>query len=69
VTNSEVGAFNAGVAAVLDLARQTAAAFRDHPSWKPTRSEFAAAALEELAEVGKELMIETQAEPNGDPRP
>jgi hypothetical protein len=61
MTQLEIAAFNAGLMAALDLARQTAAAFRAHPSWKPTRSEFAAAALEELAEVGKELLIETSA--------
>jgi hypothetical protein len=61
MTQSDITAFNMGVTAVLDLARLTAAAFRAHPSWKPTRSEFAAAALEELANVGKELLLEASA--------
>jgi hypothetical protein len=59
MTKAEIEALNAGANAVLDLARLTAAAFRRHPTCKPTRSEYAAVALEELAEAGKELLLET----------
>jgi hypothetical protein len=58
MTKAEVVAFNAGANAILELAQLTAAAFRRHPTWKPTRSEYAAVALEELAEAEKELFLE-----------
>lgn len=63
MTQSEISAFNAGVRAALDAARQTAQALRDEPGWKPTR-EGAAGALDEFGEAGEALLI---AHNNGAP--
>lgn len=56
MTQSEIRAFNAGVRAVLDAARQAAQALRNEPGWKPTR-EGAAGALDEFAKAGEALLI------------
>jgi hypothetical protein len=74
---SEIRAYNAGVLAVLDIARVAAESIGTEP-WKPTRG-GAAGALEELAKAGRALLINDggpdgeaggvvePASPNGDP--
>ncbi|MGB7097526.1 MAG: hypothetical protein WBD95_01995 [Xanthobacteraceae bacterium] len=64
MTGAEIVAFNAGVRAALDAARQTAQALRDKPGWKPTR-EGAADALDELAITGSALLIDDPDAPLG----
>ena len=55
----EVDAYNAGVLAVLDLARSSAAAMTARLVEKPTRYNFAAGAFAGLAEEGRALLLPT----------
>ena len=56
MTRSETMAFNAGVAAVLDLALASAEAIKPRLIEKPTRYNFAIGALQALAAEGQELL-------------
>lgn len=57
MTHIEAAAYNAGVLAVLDLARQSAQAIARR-SRRPLYEGFAAEALDELAEAGRALLIQ-----------
>ncbi len=54
-TSAEASAFNAGVEAVLDVARRTAVAISTRNS-RHVHEDFAVAALSELAEAGRALL-------------
>jgi hypothetical protein len=53
----EAAAFYAGVRSVLRIASAGAAAFERMPNYKPGRAGFASAALRELAEAGRDLLL------------
>ena len=57
MTPREIVAYNAGVAAVLDLARATSAALAPRLVEMPTRFNFAMGALDGIAEEGRALLI------------
>ncbi len=63
LTRNEVKAYNAGVRAVLDLARRSADALEAKLVERPTRYNFAVGALHGLAEEGAAMML---PEVNGD---
>ncbi len=63
MTRNEAQAFNAGVCAVLDLARRSADALEAKLIERPTRYNFAVGALHGLAEEGVVLLL---PEVNGD---
>ena len=56
MTRAEAVAFNAGVQAVLAIAARTAEAI-SRTTQRRVHEEFAVAALEELAEAGKALLL------------
>ena len=56
MTRREAEAFNAGVSAVLALARATLDRLPQHVVDKPTRYNFAIGALDGLAEEGAQLL-------------
>ena len=56
MTRAETIAFNAGVEAVLAIAERTAKAITA-TSTRPLAESFAAAALAELAEAGRALLL------------
>ena len=57
MTAAEVRAYNAGVAAVIALARATSGRLALRLTEKPTRFNFAVGALDSLAEEGAALMV------------
>ena len=57
MTRSEIIAYNAGVAGVLDLAKRSADALAPKVISKPTRYNFAIAALDAVAEEGRALLL------------
>ncbi len=57
MTPIEIEAFNAGVRAALDHARQAAVALAADQNWLPTRVPSAIAALNEFAAAGKMLLL------------
>ena len=57
MNQAEMIAFNAGVAAVLALAKRTADALAPKITSKPTRFNFAIAALDGVAEEGRALLL------------
>lgn len=59
MTAAEIDAYNAGVAAVLDLAKATSAALVPRLAERPTRFNFAIGALDGLADVGRALLLPT----------
>ncbi len=62
MTRAETLAFNAGVAAVLAIARQTADGIA-RTSRRRVHEDFAVAALSELAEAARALMLPVPGEP------
>ncbi len=56
MTKTEIAAFDAGVLTVLELAKRTAAAMEARMVLRPTRYNFAAEALNALAEEGRTLL-------------
>ena len=56
MTRAEAAAFNAGVQAVLEIARRSAAAIVG-TSRRRVHEDFAVAALHELAEAGQALLL------------
>ena len=56
MTRAEAAAFNAGVQAVLEIARRSAAAIAG-TSRQRVHEDFAVAALHELAEAGQALLL------------
>ncbi len=65
MTAEEIAAFNAGVQTALNHAKRVAEALTGDPSYKPTRVPFAAAALDEFAEAGKMLLIDSEKPAGG----
>ncbi len=61
MTRNEAQAYNAGIRAVLDLARRSADALEAKLIERPTRYNFAIGALHGLAEEGAVLLL-----PEGD---
>lgn len=61
---AEIAAFNAGVAAVADLARRSAAAVEKSITRKPTRFNFAAEALSALADEAAQLLLQSPSGPS-----
>jgi hypothetical protein len=57
MTPIEIEAFNAGVRAALNHARQAAVALAADRSWLPTRVPSAIAALDEFAAAGELLLL------------
>ena len=57
MNNAEIAAYNAGVAAVLALAKRSADALAPKITQRPTRYNFAIAALDAVAEEGRALLF------------
>lgn len=62
MTREEAVAYNRGVAAVLDIAERTAAAITA-TSMRRVHEDFAVAALDELAQAGRALLLPVDPEP------
>ena len=67
MTPAETRAYNAGVAAVLDLAAVTSDALAPRLTRQPTRINFAMGALDGLAEEGRALLLPVPVPSNAAP--
>ena len=57
MTSAEIAAYNAGVTAVLDLARASTDALLPKLKTQPTRINFAIGVLDGIADEGRALLI------------